>query len=131
MTFYFKLTHNEDVMKRNILDAHSVWWLENPLIVTFQSLNFIEIIITHVYILIFHQVPPVEENKVFCVFCSMIPPLFPLFPCLPHVQVVDMEPPSKPGSNQVADVVFVIEGTANLGPYFESLRKNYILPAIE
>uniref|UniRef100_A0A3P9M853 Mediator of RNA polymerase II transcription subunit 25 n=1 Tax=Oryzias latipes TaxID=8090 RepID=A0A3P9M853_ORYLA len=42
-----------------------------------------------------------------------------------------MEPPSKPGSNQVADVVFVIEGTANLGPYFESLRKNYILPAIE
>ncbi|KAM6904408.1 mediator of RNA polymerase II transcription subunit 25 isoform 2-T2 [Xenentodon cancila] len=42
-----------------------------------------------------------------------------------------MEPSSKPGSNQVADVVFVIEGTANLGPYFESLRKNYILPAIE
>uniref|UniRef100_A0A8C6KUL5 Mediator of RNA polymerase II transcription subunit 25 n=3 Tax=Nothobranchius TaxID=28779 RepID=A0A8C6KUL5_NOTFU len=42
-----------------------------------------------------------------------------------------MEPSSKPGFNQVADVVFVIEGTANLGPYFESLRKNYILPAIE
>ncbi|KAM4716776.1 mediator of RNA polymerase II transcription subunit 25 isoform 4-T6 [Anableps anableps] len=42
-----------------------------------------------------------------------------------------MEPPTKPGPNQVADVVFVIEGTANLGPYFESLRKNYILPAIE
>ncbi|KAM3598776.1 uncharacterized protein V6R79_022420 [Siganus canaliculatus] len=42
-----------------------------------------------------------------------------------------MEPSSKPGNNQVADVVFVIEGTANLGPYFESLRKNYILPAIE
>uniref|UniRef100_A0A8C6KSH6 Mediator of RNA polymerase II transcription subunit 25 n=1 Tax=Nothobranchius furzeri TaxID=105023 RepID=A0A8C6KSH6_NOTFU len=40
-------------------------------------------------------------------------------------------PSSKPGFNQVADVVFVIEGTANLGPYFESLRKNYILPAIE
>uniref|UniRef100_A0A3Q3A4P9 Mediator complex subunit 25 n=1 Tax=Kryptolebias marmoratus TaxID=37003 RepID=A0A3Q3A4P9_KRYMA len=40
-------------------------------------------------------------------------------------------PSSKPGSSQVADVVFVIEGTANLGPYFESLRKNYILPAIE
>lgn len=37
----------------------------------------------------------------------------------------------KPGPSQVADVVFVIEGTANLGPYFESLRKNYILPAIE
>uniref|UniRef100_A0A670J9A2 Mediator of RNA polymerase II transcription subunit 25 n=1 Tax=Podarcis muralis TaxID=64176 RepID=A0A670J9A2_PODMU len=31
----------------------------------------------------------------------------------------------------VADVVFVIEGTANLGPYFESLRKHYLLPAIE
>ncbi|XP_019111716.2 mediator of RNA polymerase II transcription subunit 25 isoform X2 [Larimichthys crocea] len=42
-----------------------------------------------------------------------------------------MEPSAKPGNNQVADVVFVIEGTANLGPYFESLRKNYILPAIE
>ncbi|XP_056144008.1 mediator of RNA polymerase II transcription subunit 25 isoform X1 [Lampris incognitus] len=42
-----------------------------------------------------------------------------------------MEPSSKPGANQVADVVFVIEGTANLGPYFEALRKNYILPAIE
>ncbi|XP_070703822.1 mediator of RNA polymerase II transcription subunit 25 isoform X4 [Pempheris klunzingeri] len=42
-----------------------------------------------------------------------------------------MEPSTKTGSNQVADVVFVIEGTANLGPYFESLRKNYILPAIE
>ncbi|XP_054615385.1 mediator of RNA polymerase II transcription subunit 25 isoform X2 [Dunckerocampus dactyliophorus] len=42
-----------------------------------------------------------------------------------------MEPSTKPGTNQVSDVVFVIEGTANLGPYFESLRKNYILPAIE
>lgn len=42
-----------------------------------------------------------------------------------------MESSTKPGNNQVADVVFVIEGTANLGPYFESLRKNYILPAIE
>ncbi|XP_068192631.1 mediator of RNA polymerase II transcription subunit 25 isoform X2 [Antennarius striatus] len=42
-----------------------------------------------------------------------------------------MEPSTKSGTNQVADVVFVIEGTANLGPYFESLRKNYILPAIE
>lgn len=31
----------------------------------------------------------------------------------------------------VADVVFVIEGTANLGPYFEELRKHYLLPAIE
>ncbi|XP_023654356.1 mediator of RNA polymerase II transcription subunit 25 isoform X2 [Paramormyrops kingsleyae] len=42
-----------------------------------------------------------------------------------------MDPPTKPAANQVADVVFVIEGTANLGPYFESLRKHYILPAIE
>ncbi|XP_061702724.1 mediator of RNA polymerase II transcription subunit 25 isoform X1 [Syngnathoides biaculeatus] len=42
-----------------------------------------------------------------------------------------MEVSTKAGNNQVADVVFVIEGTANLGPYFESLRKNYILPAIE
>ncbi|XP_028843691.1 mediator of RNA polymerase II transcription subunit 25 isoform X2 [Denticeps clupeoides] len=44
---------------------------------------------------------------------------------------VHMDPPSKAGVSPVADVVFVIEGTANLGPYFESLRKNYILPAIE
>ncbi|KAL0197820.1 hypothetical protein M9458_006360, partial [Cirrhinus mrigala] len=42
-----------------------------------------------------------------------------------------MDPTSKSGLNQVSDVVFVIEGTANLGPYFESLRKNYILPTIE
>uniref|UniRef100_A0A3B1JLQ0 Mediator of RNA polymerase II transcription subunit 25 n=1 Tax=Astyanax mexicanus TaxID=7994 RepID=A0A3B1JLQ0_ASTMX len=42
-----------------------------------------------------------------------------------------MDPAPKIGANQVSDVVFVIEGTANLGPYFESLRKNYILPAIE
>ncbi|XP_068435480.1 mediator of RNA polymerase II transcription subunit 25 isoform X2 [Clinocottus analis] len=41
-----------------------------------------------------------------------------------------MEPSTKPPT-KVSDVVFVIEGTANLGPYFESLRKNYILPAIE
>uniref|UniRef100_A0A667X897 Mediator of RNA polymerase II transcription subunit 25 n=1 Tax=Myripristis murdjan TaxID=586833 RepID=A0A667X897_9TELE len=39
--------------------------------------------------------------------------------------------PAQPGIKTVADVVFVIEGTANLGPYFDSLRKNYILPAIE
>lgn len=45
--------------------------------------------------------------------------------------VDSMDPPTKPAANQVADVVFVIEGTANLGPYFESLRKHYILPAIE
>lgn len=42
-----------------------------------------------------------------------------------------MDPAAKPGPSQVFDVVFVIEGTANLGPYFESLMKNYILPAIE
>uniref|UniRef100_A0A8C1YUR8 Mediator of RNA polymerase II transcription subunit 25 n=1 Tax=Cyprinus carpio TaxID=7962 RepID=A0A8C1YUR8_CYPCA len=42
-----------------------------------------------------------------------------------------MDPTSKSGLNQVSDVVFVIEGTANLGPYFESLRENYILPTIE
>uniref|UniRef100_A0A3B4AZQ7 Mediator of RNA polymerase II transcription subunit 25 n=1 Tax=Periophthalmus magnuspinnatus TaxID=409849 RepID=A0A3B4AZQ7_9GOBI len=42
-----------------------------------------------------------------------------------------MEPAVMSGPSQVADVVFVIEGTANLGPYFESLMKNYILPAIE
>ncbi|XP_072550041.1 mediator of RNA polymerase II transcription subunit 25 isoform X2 [Salminus brasiliensis] len=45
--------------------------------------------------------------------------------------VTHMDPAPKIGANQVSDVVFVIEGTANLGPYFESLRKNYILPAIE
>uniref|UniRef100_A0A8D0C9C4 Mediator of RNA polymerase II transcription subunit 25 n=1 Tax=Scleropages formosus TaxID=113540 RepID=A0A8D0C9C4_SCLFO len=45
--------------------------------------------------------------------------------------VESMDPPTKSGANQVADVVFVIEGTANLGPYFESMRKHYILPAIE
>ncbi|XP_056263122.1 mediator of RNA polymerase II transcription subunit 25 isoform X2 [Pseudoliparis swirei] len=37
----------------------------------------------------------------------------------------------EPSTKLVSDVVFVIEGTANLGPYFESLRKHYILPAIE
>lgn len=45
------------------------------------------------------------------------------------VTLMDSAP--KPGASQVSDVVFVIEGTANLGPYFESLRKNYIIPAIE
>uniref|UniRef100_A0A2I3HZ42 Mediator of RNA polymerase II transcription subunit 25 n=1 Tax=Nomascus leucogenys TaxID=61853 RepID=A0A2I3HZ42_NOMLE len=40
------------------------------------------------------------------------------------------EGPARPGG-LVADVVFVIEGTANLGPYFEGLRKHYLLPAIE
>ncbi|XP_029395644.1 mediator of RNA polymerase II transcription subunit 25 isoform X6 [Mus pahari] len=40
------------------------------------------------------------------------------------------EGPARAGG-LVADVVFVIEGTANLGPYFEELRKHYLLPAIE
>ncbi|XP_077645961.1 mediator of RNA polymerase II transcription subunit 25 [Lonchura striata] len=40
-----------------------------------------------------------------------------------------LEGPAPPAL--VADVVFVIEGTANLGPYFEALRKHYLLPAIE
>uniref|UniRef100_A0A8D0E920 Mediator of RNA polymerase II transcription subunit 25 n=1 Tax=Salvator merianae TaxID=96440 RepID=A0A8D0E920_SALMN len=44
------------------------------------------------------------------------------------VPMLDM--PGQP-MGMVADVVFVIEGTANLGPYFESLRKHYLLPAIE
>lgn len=42
-----------------------------------------------------------------------------------------LDPPAPPLPAMVADVVFVIEGTANLGPYFESLRKHYLLPAIE
>lgn len=41
-----------------------------------------------------------------------------------------LDMPAQP-IGMVADVVFVIEGTANLGPYFESLRKHYLLPAIE
>uniref|UniRef100_H3B103 Mediator of RNA polymerase II transcription subunit 25 n=1 Tax=Latimeria chalumnae TaxID=7897 RepID=H3B103_LATCH len=45
--------------------------------------------------------------------------------------VPPMEGAAQSGGNMVADVVFVIEGTANLGPYFESLRKHYLLPAIE
>ncbi|KAK2490021.1 hypothetical protein MC885_021271 [Smutsia gigantea] len=40
------------------------------------------------------------------------------------------EGPARAGG-LVADVVFVIEGTANLGPYFEGLRKHYLLPAID
>lgn len=40
------------------------------------------------------------------------------------------EGPARAGG-LVADVVFVIEGTANLGPYFEGLLKHYLLPAIE
>ncbi|XP_047646081.1 mediator of RNA polymerase II transcription subunit 25 isoform X3 [Phacochoerus africanus] len=44
--------------------------------------------------------------------------------------VLGSEGPARAGG-LVADVVFVIEGTANLGPYFEGLRKHYLLPAIE
>ncbi|XP_075047160.1 mediator of RNA polymerase II transcription subunit 25 isoform X2 [Mixophyes fleayi] len=42
-----------------------------------------------------------------------------------------MEASTQGNGGIVSDVVFVIEGTANLGPYFESLRKHYLLPAIE
>ncbi|XP_053546783.1 mediator of RNA polymerase II transcription subunit 25 isoform X2 [Bombina bombina] len=42
-----------------------------------------------------------------------------------------MDSSSQGNGGMVSDVVFVIEGTANLGPYFESLRKHYLLPAIE
>ncbi|KAM4702556.1 mediator of RNA polymerase II transcription subunit 25 isoform 2-T2 [Rhinophrynus dorsalis] len=42
-----------------------------------------------------------------------------------------MDAPTQSNGGVVSDVVFVIEGTANLGPYFESLRKHYLLPAIE
>uniref|UniRef100_A0A671LAN3 Mediator of RNA polymerase II transcription subunit 25 n=1 Tax=Sinocyclocheilus anshuiensis TaxID=1608454 RepID=A0A671LAN3_9TELE len=52
-------------------------------------------------------------------------------PVLVADKATHMDPTSKSGLNQVSDVVFVIEGTANLGPYFESLRKNYLLPTIE
>lgn len=30
-----------------------------------------------------------------------------------------------------ADVVFVVEGTANLGAYIEDIKTNYILPTLE
>uniref|UniRef100_A0A8C5WTJ2 Mediator of RNA polymerase II transcription subunit 25 von Willebrand factor type A domain-containing protein n=1 Tax=Laticauda laticaudata TaxID=8630 RepID=A0A8C5WTJ2_LATLA len=43
------------------------------------------------------------------------------------VPMLDM--PAQP-IGMVSDVVFVIEGTANLGPYFESLRKHYLLPCL-
>ncbi|OPJ82808.1 hypothetical protein AV530_007000 [Patagioenas fasciata monilis] len=49
----------------------------------------------------------------------------------PAMVVPALDAPAPPPGAMVADVVFVIEGTANLGPYFESLRKHYLLPAIE
>ncbi|KAK8756576.1 hypothetical protein V5799_000721 [Amblyomma americanum] len=33
--------------------------------------------------------------------------------------------------NWVADVVIVVEGTANLSPYVESLKSHYIVPTLE
>ncbi|KAL1443935.1 hypothetical protein MTO96_045740, partial [Rhipicephalus appendiculatus] len=32
--------------------------------------------------------------------------------------------------NWVADVVIVVEGTANLSPYVESLKSHYIVPTL-
>nr|XP_020649649.1 mediator of RNA polymerase II transcription subunit 25 isoform X3 [Pogona vitticeps] len=49
---------------------------------------------------------------------------------LEEMVVPTLDMPTQP-MGMVADVVFLIEGTANLGPYFESLRKHYLLPAIE
>jgi len=31
----------------------------------------------------------------------------------------------------VSDVVFIVEGTANIGAYFDSLKTAYILPTLE
>jgi len=33
--------------------------------------------------------------------------------------------------DKIADVVFVVEGTANLGGYIDVLRDQYILPTLE
>lgn len=33
--------------------------------------------------------------------------------------------------NYQADVVFVIEGTANISPYVDTLKRNYIIPTLE
>jgi hypothetical protein len=35
------------------------------------------------------------------------------------------------GDQPVADVVFLVEATANLSPYVESLKTNYIIPTLE
>lgn len=35
------------------------------------------------------------------------------------------------GEGTVADVVFVIEATANISPYVEAMKNQYILPALE
>jgi len=31
----------------------------------------------------------------------------------------------------VSDVVFIVEGTANVGAYFDGLKTSYILPTLE
>jgi len=31
----------------------------------------------------------------------------------------------------VSDVVFIVEGTANVGAYFDNLKTSYILPTLE
>ncbi|XP_035674488.1 mediator of RNA polymerase II transcription subunit 25-like [Branchiostoma floridae] len=50
--------------------------------------------------------------------------------------VVPNPPPApeqpEPTVQQIkADVVFVIEGTANLGAYFNNLKTSYIIPTVE
>ena len=36
-----------------------------------------------------------------------------------------------PETQTVSDVVFVVEGTANVGAYFDNLKQSYILPTLE
>ncbi|KAG2455323.1 MED25 polymerase, partial [Polypterus senegalus] len=62
---------------------------------------------------------------------ALCPVLSAALPFPVNMGVASVDTSNQSGANAVADVVFVIEGTANLGPYFESLRKHYILPAIE
>lgn len=38
---------------------------------------------------------------------------------------------SETAASPVADVVFVIEATAHISPYVESLKTNYIIPTLE
>ena len=37
----------------------------------------------------------------------------------------------KMGVQDVYDVVFVMEGTANMGMYFDGIKQNYIMPTLE
>ena len=39
--------------------------------------------------------------------------------------------PAEGSSYNVYDVVFVVEGTANLGGYFDVLKSSYIIPTLE